>query len=324
MDSLIKYPLPGDVIETESGEFLEVTSILQAKEGIQQIYSEKTVETKLNSKYFMTPLNDIKRIHYADENEEDSNQFINGTLKFRRFLSNGAKIDIKRIGITPNNLSGTSSKIKLVIYGLSESINVREYLRKCHEKRADIPDEFKDCVIRPFNFEELKNMFYSKNFPPSISMNDFMKFEYRKLRHGNFNDCPYFIKFLEFNNREEFKIQSEKQFEANILDIGHAKITGDVRDNLYWWTTPARVGIGNINILEYEASSLNQDFMKKSDLRLDQFKEIYIFDDRYIENIRLLEQFEAYGMIRLIQNKEESPFLQLYIEPGTQDYVKLK
>lgn len=326
MDLLIKYPLPGDIIETNLGDYLEIIGIEYSN---QTIIAKKFTQSNSNEKEFYIKLliDDIKKIYYADEFNENSNQVSSDALDFIKFLSNGAKIDIKRFGVTqfPHvKHVNPSSIIKIVVYGHSESINIREFLRKCREKSINILNEFKNCIIRPFNLEELKNMFFSKKYPKSITLNDYLKFEYRKLQQGIFNNSQYFIKFLEFNSRNDFKIQSEQHFYTEILDLGSVKITGDVRDNLYWWTTPAKLDVGNITILESDLVSNNHSLLEKQNLKLDQIKQLYILDERYIENIRLLEQFEARGTIQLIQQKDQAPYLQLYIEPGANDYLKLR
>jgi uncharacterized protein len=252
---------------------------------------------------------------------EIKNPILLKAVEFCKFLSEGSDVSLSYFGITGSlllNLSTSSSDIDIIVYGFGNSLKVRETLRKVFELQNE------DSELLKYNLKEFKELYKFRAKGSPISFYEFLNVEIRKLHQGKYKNIDYFIRFLEHENRESYK--ELNQFNTRkIINLGRITVNGQVHGDQYWWTTPARVKITDIYIKKFVPhSSLSKTILEDYNLKLTDIVQTFTLRGRFIENVRLLEFFEANGTLELIVSQKNRPYLQLNFALDPSDYFICK
>lgn len=239
-----------------------------------------------------------------------------------QFLAEQSGIDLEFFGITGSALIGldnNNSDLDLVVYGKMNSLRVRDTIRKCFQESSDSK---KPNVLQPYNKLGLKKLYHERKDQSGLSFYDFLKFEARKLQQGTFHSVDFFIRFLEYDHRQEYAKKNAFLL-IQTRDLGRIKIQGQVRGDEFWWITPARVEIGNLTVIDKSELKTNTpEICTKYDVNIAQIRNTFSMRGRFIENVRLLEYFEAYGNLELIIPSDGSLYLQISFGRDPRDYLK--
>ncbi|MHA1674692.1 MAG: hypothetical protein ACTSYI_13820, partial [Promethearchaeota archaeon] len=206
----------------------------------------------------------------------------------------------KKFGITGSCLGGLeqpSSDIDIIIYGYGASLKVRGYL---YTTFRNFSPEQRSQKIRPYTSDELPDL-YSLRVPGKhISMSKFAQIELRKLHQGFYGGREFFIRYFEFDSREDYaRINPfEKQ---SITGLGRISLSAQVVEDYHWWTTPSRIKIANVSLID--TSSLvasSSRILSQNNLELTDISCTFTLRGRFTENARLLERVHIYGTLELV------------------------
>ncbi|WP_457559361.1 hypothetical protein [Candidatus Harpocratesius sp.] len=246
---------------------------------------------------------------------EDASDFIHE-------LCEGTGLDQNHFGITGSCLIGMddeNSDIDLIIFGFDASLRVRQYLSNLfrEEKGAH------KSKIRAYSVEQLQKLYKMRVPAHHIPFHTFTHMELRKLHQGFFKNREFFIRYFEFENRESYaKIN---QFEnQKIQTFGKIEVEAQVIGDEYWWITPCKVELGNIQIIQYPV--LNHEKQKILDnfgINIEQIRQIFTLRGRFTENVRLLEKVRIRGTLELIicSFPRNYAFLQIFIGNHPKDLL---
>ncbi len=332
----------------DRGNHLKVYSIKDKMSFIQNFISDYTYKTE---RYYFPmqaiPLIDIKRIHRADkfletyielknqshmQNERNwkgkSNQkVLKDAVDLCKLLSQGSGVPLKYFGITGSLLINTGnpqSDIDLIVYGFGNSLNVREYIHNCF-RNADVQKKSKNGNMKckdlsRYKMKELKQLYKFRAKKSPISFFDFLKYEIRKYHQGTFRKRDFFIRYLEHPTREEYR-NKNLFFKRKIIALGRITVTGQVRDDKNWWTTPARVGIANSSVVKKDLKKNYKKILQSHNLKLEQIYQTFTLRGRYTENVRLLEYFKTQGTLELVKPYQKQAYLQIGLGNNPGDFL---
>jgi predicted nucleotidyltransferase len=258
----------------------------------------------------------------ANENKipETYREIYQITKEFCTFLAKEANIPLNRIGVTGSLLFGLANKdsdIDLIIYGNLESMKVREVIRKYFATKNPVEN------LRPLNLSEFKALYQTRKDQSQVTFYEFMKYEARKLHQGMYKDKEFFLRFVEFNDRELYQKKNAFYFQE-IKGLGRIKISGQVHGDQHWWLTPAWVEIGHLSIDNtHELVPNVKEILSSHHLDLSQISQTFTLRGRFIENVRLLEMFTIYGTLELVIPHNQSSYLQIVVGTNPTDYLKL-
>jgi predicted nucleotidyltransferase len=275
--------------------------------------------------FHTVPISEIK-YHYRPEdrnlwNQRSADELSQISQDFVDLLVKQAGISPDHIGITGSQLiqlTNAQSDIDIIIYGFLNSLKVRNVIRDYFNESNQ------NRLIRQYTLAEFKELYSKRVDASGVRYFDFLKYELRKLHQGKYSGRDFFIRFLEHPQRQTYR--QENQFDSQqIRNLGRIKINGEVRGDEHWWTTPAWVEIINLQIENISELQTNyKALLEQYNLELDRIWRTYTYRGRFIENIRLLEQFSAYGNLELVIPPHDTPFLQISFGSDARDYLKVK
>ncbi|MHA1720661.1 MAG: hypothetical protein ACTSWX_12205 [Promethearchaeota archaeon] len=264
--------------------------------------------------------NKFLQLLHKSEEILPSPSILKDALDLCKYLSENSGVSFENIGITGSLLVGLQkddSDIDLIVYGYENSIKIRKVIKENFQNQDNT------YQLRPYTAHEFRNLYKTRASGSDISFQKFLQYEFRKLHQGKFRNRDFFIRFLEYSKREEYK--RENQFEKRIItSLGRVNLSGEVINDEFWWTTPSRVQITDIT-LKNSKTLIHEtdDLLRKNNLKITDVYQIVSLRGRFTENVRLLERFQAYGSLELvIPNKNES-FLQISLGASSEDYFYL-
>jgi len=250
-----------------------------------------------------------------------SSSVLKDALDLCNYLSEKSGVSYEYIGITGSLLVGLQneqSDIDLIIYGYENSIQVRKVIKE----NFQIQDE--KHALCTYSIEDYRDLYKSRAKGSSISFQKFLQYEVRKFHQGKFRNRDFFIRFLEYSNRNEYK--KENQFEnRKIMILGRIGLSGEVVNDEYWWTSPSRVQIADISIQNSNMLIPDvHDLLRNYYLNITDINQIISLRGRFTENIRLLERFHVLGSLELVIPNEKDPYLQISLGTSPEDYYYLQ
>ncbi len=347
------YVVEGDFIETKEGYIFEVKGFEHPHDRIvayiryinPTIRKEKLYELsdrfsflKNNAPQYIyqpswldfpiqsVPRKDITNIYLSNENidhlmaeytrtKEARSGSYKKILEFIKYLSEGAGVPYNYFGITGSHLLGREhedSDLDLVIFGRINSKKVREFIRCCFNSTQS--------KIRPYSYEELKKHYTFRAKGSSITVMQFISAEARKLHQGFFEDTEFFIRFFEYETREEYKARFGNPEELKIISLARTRIKAMIREDYSWWITPSEIQFGNIEKIEIlEKTDQFDRIIEQYHLDLREIKGSYTLRGRYTENAKLLETAIIEGKLECVVHEAKSPFLRIYLGSHPED-----
>lgn len=318
------------VIGNETKYFSKVYHIQDRENLVKKIYHQYLVKPKNYDMTFqIVPWDEIKT-HYRPE---DALQAKISEVKHREvlpitklttelceFLCQKAGVPTTGMGITGSqliNLQTSKSDIDVIVYGQLNALKIRQVLRDCFKENN--PSIF----VKPYNKDQLKELYKMRVDESGLTFYEFLKYEFRKLHQGTYKGTDFFIRFLEFSDRDQYRQQNNFSTQT-IHNLGKIKISAEVCGDEHWWNTPAWIEMANITVEEKSDIGIRSKLLLgKYNLDVNRIWRTYTLRGRFIENIRLLERFEAYGTLELVVRPNQQPFLQIMIGTNLTDYLKL-
>jgi len=249
-----------------------------------------------------------------------SSSVLKDALDLCLYLSKNSGVSYEYIGITGSLLVGLQneeSDIDLIVYGYENSIKIREVIKENYQKNDD------KHPLRAYSIENYRELYKSRANGSNISFQTFLQYEVRKLHQGKFKKRDFFIRFLEHSNRNDYK--NENQFEnRKIKSLGRIRLSGEVVNDEYWWTTPSRVQIADVSIQNSNMLMLDvHDLLRNYYLNITDIHQIISLRGRFTENVRLLERFHVSGSLELVIPNEKDPYMQISLGTFPEDYFYL-
>jgi len=238
-------------------------------------------------------------------------------LDLCHYLSENSGVSSEYIGITGSLLVGLQneeSDLDLIVYGYENCIKIRKVIKENYQNQDDMHP------LCAYSIEDYRELYKSRTKGSSISFQKFLQYELRKLHQGKFRDRDFFIRFLEYSNREEYK--NENQFEIRkIKSLGRIGISGEIVNDEFWWTTPSRVHIADVSIENLNNLILeSRDLLENYHLKITDIYQIISLRGRFTENVRLLERFHVFGSLELVIPNKKGLFLQISLGTSPEDY----
>ncbi|MHA1519413.1 MAG: hypothetical protein ACTSRK_04450 [Promethearchaeota archaeon] len=259
-----------------------------------------------------------KRFH---NNSQSTPTALKEAIKFCQHLSDVSGVSLNNFGITGSCLGGLdqpSSDIDIIIYGYDAASKIREYIYAIFSQSSQ------ECLsqkIRQYTSDELPAL-YSLRVPEKhISMSQFAQMELRKLHQGFYNGREFFIRYFEFDSRDIYARLNPFETQT-IIGLGRISLSAQVIEDYHWWTTPSKIMIANINILD--TSSLipsASGILSENKLKLTDIGCTFTLRGRFTENARLLERVHIFGTLELVtleksKGKPDEPLIYLQIVLG--------
>lgn len=347
------YPIEGDFLETTEGFIFEVKGFEHPKDRIiayiryvnPNIRKEKLYELKdrflflqnhaphyiyqpewLDFPIQAVPKEKITKIYLSNQetekiisdyerNKNIRSESLKKTIEFIKMLSEGANVPVKFFGITGSHLIGrehNDSDIDLIVFGRLNSKKVREVVRNRFSNQH--------AKLKPYSYQELKEHFKFRAKGSSITPMQFISAESRKLHQGFYEETEFFIRFFEYETREEYRIKFGNPESTRIIAMGRVRLKATIRDDYNWWTTPSVVEFGNIeNVEVLEKSARFDEIMKEYCLDLNEITGSYTLRGRYTENVKLLETVIIEGKLEMVFEPSKNPKLRIYLGSYSED-----
>ncbi|MFX1311033.1 MAG: hypothetical protein ACFFHD_00255 [Promethearchaeota archaeon] len=220
------------------------------------------------------------------------------------FINKG-KISKESIGITGSIMVGlnkSESDIDLIIYGTEISIQFQEKLKQLFETSKN---------LRKYTMEEYKSHFTWRAGGSTISFDDFIKSEKRKLHQGKFNEVDFFIRY----------IKNPKDWGGNFYDFqytncGRIKVKAlvvDSRDSLF---TPCSYKVNIEKILKKD--------LIPNDIKPKDMLEVNSFRGRFCEQAKEGETVIVQGKLEKVIYKNKVEFYRILLTDQVKDKMIIK
>ena len=281
--------------------------------------------------HYIVPRDSVIRVIRADDMAHPN---LGMNKEFRDFLRD-------RVAIPPESLEISScfayerffqelegffaAPIMINIFGATNGNRWRDFFRHAIDSKNE-KTASSSFTLRPLVLRDLKNIYRRKyrnrQILQRVSFFEFLKYEGRKMRQGKFNGRRFLIRFFNDGGREELAGRIKKLNIKRIV-LGSATISGQVHGNMGWWTSPSIVEVGNITIKAFNLWNRNKkNLLDSTKIDAREICEVESLDDRFIENIRLLEHFEARGTVEHVKIASSQSRLRLFIGRYSSDYIK--
>jgi len=195
------------------------------------------------------PLDRISRIYDPTEglkrlmeSSDLNDQLAQAARGFAEEISLASGVDVDFMGISGSlllSLHTSASDIDFIVYGVKNSLKVRDALRKLLSEESS---------FRRFSPEELKFLFNFRSIETPMSYELFVKQENRKVIQGVYRGFTYFIRFVKDINEV-----SEAYGERATRGIGKARVKALVTEDSESIFTPCTYKIKCLEVIEGEA-----------------------------------------------------------------------
>jgi len=237
-------------------------------------------------------LNELRRGRKRDELED-------AAVRFAELLKETAGITWGSLGISGSLLVGlhsASSDIDIIVYGSQNCYKTYDALKKLVRNE--------ESAVHMYNRSELKELFAFRSKDTSMSFEDFVRTESRKVLQGKFEGHDYFVRCL-----KDWKELNEQYGSIIYRPAGYAKIKAAVTDDSQMIFTPCHYEIDGVEVVEGS--------------RVKAIKEIVSFRGRFCEQARNGEFVKAQGKIEKVQEKDGNEFYRLFLGNNISDYMTI-
>jgi predicted nucleotidyltransferase len=262
------------------------------------IFGEKLCEIPLEDvKRVYNPVDCLKRLR----KRRNLDSLEATALQCLKVLKENANVSWSKLGVSGSllvKMHTETSDIDPVVYGSENCWKVHLALQKLLEKGG--------TPFKPYTVEELKGLFAFRSKDTSMSFEDFVVVESRKVWQGKFMGRDYFIRFV-----KDWKEVDEKYGDVKYRNAGYAKIEATVVDDSESIFTPCTYKIEDVKVVEGP--------------KLQPIKEIASFRGRFCEQARKGERVIAQGKLEHVMDyRKNSEHFRVLIGNTPSDYMILK
>lgn len=226
-------------------------------------------------------------------------QLERAALHFAELLKENAHISGSKLGVSGSVLVGLhtpKSDIDLIVYGTQTCYKVYDSLKTLVNA--------KDNSVKSYSREDLRQLFDFRSKDTSMSFEDFVRIESRKVLQGKFKSHDYYIRCVK--NWDEI---NEQYGTVHYQPVGYAQIKAKVTDDSQMIFTPCHYKIDNVEIVKGP--------------KIEPIQEIVSFRGRFCEQARKGESVMAQGKIERVQRMGEQEFYRVLLGNNVSDYMIL-
>jgi len=220
-------------------------------------------------------------------------------LSFTELLKKNAEVSWSKLGVSGSLLVGlntSKSDIDLIVYGSKNCYKVYDSLKTSVNDKGN--------RVKSYSTEELRRLFDFRSKDTSMSFEDFVRTESRKVLQGKFNGHDYYIRCI-----KDWNEMNEQYGTVHYQPLGYAKIKARVIGNSQMIFTPCHYKIGSVEIVEGP--------------KLEPIQEIVSFRGRFCEQARKGEIVIAQGKIEKVRKKGAREHYRLLLGNKVSDYMIL-
>jgi len=220
-------------------------------------------------------------------------------LHFAELLKKNAEVPWNALGVSGSLLVGLhtpKSDIDLIVYG---SQNCRRFYDSLRTLMND-----QDSPAKSYSMGELRRLFGFRSKDTSMSFEDFVRTESRKVLQGKFRSYDHYIRCVK--DWDEIK---ENYGTVHYQPVGYAKIKATVTDDSQMIFTPCHYKIDSVRVVEGQ--------------KVESIQEIVSFRGRFCEQARSGEVVIAQGKVERVQRKGENELHRLLLGNEASDHMVL-
>jgi len=232
------------------------------------------------------PVSDVKRLYDPVEklrqlrNSKTKDSLENKAVQLTESLKESANIPWSAIGISGSiliRLRTAGSDIDPIVYGATNCQKVHSTLREMLNTH--------DSLFRPYSKNELKCLFDFRSKDTTMTFEEFVRTESRKILQGKFRGTDYFVRCVKDWNEVD-----ERYGDVQYKNLGYTKIKATVREDSEAIFTPCTYAIENVTVLAKP---------KPADIT-----EIVSFRGRFCEQAKKLETVVAQGKVESVTDSK--------------------
>lgn len=221
-------------------------------------------------------------------------------LQLAKRLKEVANIPWNAIGISGSimvRLHTPSSDVDPIVYG-------SENCRKVHSALKNLLSG-ETGPLKPYTRKDLKALFDFRSRDTTMSFEDFVRSESRKVLQGKFLHRDYFIRFV-----KDWSEVDENYGDIRYVNVGYARVEATVVDDSGSIFTPCVYRVSNVRVLEGP--------------QIESVEKIASFRGRFCEQARIGEVVIAQGKVeRVIDNRQNREYFRLLLGNKPADYMIL-
>jgi predicted nucleotidyltransferase len=221
-------------------------------------------------------------------------------FRFAELLKNTAEISWDSLGISGSLLVGlhtASSDIDVIVYGSKNCYKAYESLKRLVAKEKS--------PVKSYSRSELKNLFGFRSKDTSMSFEDFVRTESRKVLQGKFESRDYFVRCV-----KDWHEINEQYGSVLYQTAGYTTIRARVKDDSQMIFTPCHYEIDDVEVVEGS--------------KIKAIKEIVSFRGRFCEQARKDETVKAQGKIERVRHIGKKAFCRLLLGNNVSDYMTIE
>jgi len=220
-------------------------------------------------------------------------------LHFAELLKKNADVSWNALGVSGSllvELNTPQSDIDIVVYGSQNCYKVYDSLKTLVSDR--------DSQVRFYGMEELRQLFDFRSRDTSMSFEDFVRTESKKVLQGKFEGRDYFIRCV-----KDWNETGEQYGTVHYQPVGYAQIKAKVTDNSQMIFTPCHYKIDRVKFVEGP--------------EVEPIQEIVSFRGRFCEQAREDEFVIAQGKVERVKREGDQVFYRVLLGNQVSDYMIL-
>jgi predicted nucleotidyltransferase len=260
------------------------------------VFNEWLCEVPVEAiKHHYEPIDYLRTLRYKKE----LTALEKAAVHFAELLKKTADISWNALGVSGSLLVGletSTSDIDVVAYGSQNCHRVHDSLKTLvNDKKSP---------VKAYSLEELKGLFGFRSMDTSMTFEDFVRTESRKVLQGKFEGYDYFVRCL-----VDWDEVDEQYGVVQYKSVGGAKIKARVTDDSEMVFTPCHYGIDKVEVVE--------------GVKTKPIREIVSFRGRFCEQARKGEFVMAQGKVEEVLKKGEPAFYRLLLGNNVADFLVL-
>ncbi|MBS7612247.1 nucleotidyltransferase domain-containing protein [Candidatus Bathyarchaeota archaeon] len=219
-------------------------------------------------------------------------------LEFVKLLSVKSRVPVEDMGLSGSllvDLHNENSDIDLIVYGRENSLKVYRALGELMNEHDE---------VKPYNTDELAELYEFRSQDTSIPFKAFLKVEGGKKTQGKFMGRSFFIRFL-----HDWGEVSEKYGDKIYEPIGFCTIKAEVSDDSESIFTPCRYMVSNVQFLSGVKANPAQ------------VKEVYSFRGRFCEQAKTGDTIRASGKLEKVTSLNGESWFRVVVGGDRGDYM---